>query len=71
MHHHTLFNSGMRRPQLASCFLLGTGDSIKDITKSWTDVAQISKNGGGIGIHISNIRAEGSLIRSSNGHSKG
>ena len=67
----TLFNSGMRRPQLASCFLLGTGDSIKDITKSWTDVAQISKNGGGIGIHISNIRAEGSLIRSSNGHSKG
>lgn len=67
----TLFNSGMKRSQLASCFLIGTGDSIEDITKTWSDVASISKNGGGIGIHISNVRSSGSLIKSTNGHSKG
>ena len=67
----TLFNSGMRKSQLASCFLLGTDDSINGITKTWTDVSQISKNGGGIGIHISNVRCDGALIRSSNGRSQG
>tara|TARA_B100000767_G_scaffold252259_1_gene255889 strand:- start:44 stop:2770 length:2727 start_codon:yes stop_codon:yes gene_type:complete len=67
----TLFNAGMKRSQLASCFLLGTQDSIDGITKTWADVSEISKNGGGIGIHISNVRSKGATIKSTNGKAKG
>ncbi len=49
----TLFNSGTRRPQLSSCFLVSMDDdSIQGIYKTLSDVAQISKNAGGIGLHI-------------------
>lgn len=54
-----------------NCFLLGTHDSISGIYKTLADVAQISKVGGGIGIHINNIRSKGSVIRGTNGHSDG
>ena len=54
-----------------NCFLLGTHDSIDGIYKTITDCARISKLGGGIGIHISNIRAKGSVIRGTNGTSDG
>ena len=67
----TLFNSGNKRSQLSSCFLLGTDDSLEGITKTWADVSKISKWGGGIGIHVSNIRAKESLIRGTNGPSNG
>jgi ribonucleoside-diphosphate reductase alpha subunit len=67
----TLFNAGTRRPQLSSCFLLNTNDSLDGITKTWDRVSQISKWAGGIGLHISNIRAKGSIIRSTNGTSSG
>ena len=60
----TLFHAGTPNPQLSSCFLLGTGDSVKSIYKTVSDVAQISKWAGGIGVHLSNIRASGSVIRS-------
>ncbi len=67
----TLFNAGTKRPQLSSCFLLNTNDSLEGITKTWDRVSQISKWAGGIGLHISNIRAKGSIIRSTNGTSSG
>ena len=67
----TLFNSGTIRPQLSSCFLMGTNDSIEGIFKTIKDCALISKNAGGIGIHVSNIRSAGSLIRKTNGTSNG
>ena len=67
----TLFNSGSKRSQLSSCFLLGTDDSIQGITKTWSSVSEISKYGGGIGLHVSNIRSKGSLIRGTNGPSSG
>ena len=54
-----------------NCFLLGTDDSIEGITKTWADVSKISKWGGGIGLHVSNIRAKDSLIRGTNGPSSG
>ena len=59
----TLFHAGTPHPQLSSCFLLGTADSVKSIYKTVSDVAQISKWAGGIGLHLSNIRATGSVIR--------
>ena len=68
----TLFNAGTRRPQLSSCFLVSMdGDSIQGIYKTLADVAQISKNAGGIGLHIHNVRGTGSYIRGTNGTSNG
>jgi ribonucleoside-diphosphate reductase alpha chain len=68
----TLFNAGTKRPQLSSCFLLAMDDdSIKGIYKTLGDCAAISKYAGGIGLHISNIRAKNSLIKGTNGISNG
>jgi len=67
----TLFNSGLNKSQLSSCFLLGCDDNIESIFKMIGDVAKISKWSGGIGISLSNIRAKGSLIRGTNGKSDG
>jgi ribonucleoside-diphosphate reductase subunit M1 len=67
----TLFNSGNKRSQLSSCFLLGTDDSLEGITHTWDSVSKISKWGGGIGLHVSNIRAKDSLIKGTNGPSSG
>lgn len=67
----TLFNAGMKTQQLASCFLSNMEDSLDGIFKSLHDVAQISKLGGGIGMHVGNVRSKGSLIRSTNGASDG
>ena len=67
----TLFNAGSTRPQLSSCFLLGTDDSLEGITQTWDSVARISKWAGGIGLHVSNIRGKDSIIRGTNGISSG
>lgn len=68
----TLFNAGSKHPQLSSCFLLAMqDDSIDGIYKTLYDCANISKWSGGIGLHIHNIRANRSLIKSTNGKSYG
>lgn len=67
----TMFNAGSRLGNLSSCFLIGTDDNIEGIFKTITDCGKISKVGGGIGVHISNIRAKGSIIRGTNGTSDG
>ena len=68
----TLFNSGTPLPQLSSCFLLGMKeDSIAGIYDTLKQTALISKNAGGIGLHIHNIRAKGSYIKGTNGTSNG
>jgi ribonucleoside-diphosphate reductase alpha chain len=67
----TLFNAGTKYEQMSSCYLLGTEDSLDGIFKTIADTAKISKWAGGIGIHISNIRARGSKIKSTNGKSDG
>ena len=68
----TLFNAATKRPQLSSCFLLAMNDdSIRGIYKTLEDCALISQYGGGIGIHSSNIRAKGSLIKGTGGISNG
>lgn len=68
----TLFNSGIIRPQLSSCFLIDVaGDSIDGIYKTLSDCAKISQSAGGIGISINKIRATGSYINGTNGYSNG
>jgi ribonucleoside-diphosphate reductase alpha subunit len=67
----TLFNAGTMNSQLASCFLSGTEDSIEGLFETISDCAKISKWSGGIGVHISNVRAKGSYIRKTAGKSDG
>lgn len=68
----TLFNSGTRRPQLSSCFLLDSPrDELESIYERYSQVARLSKYAGGIGMAWSKIRSRGSLIRGTNGHSNG
>lgn len=67
----TLFNAGTKRPNMASCFLMGIEDSMSGIYKCLSDCATISKNAGGIGIAFSDVRAQGSYIRGTNGYADG
>ncbi|QLG70442.1 hypothetical protein HG535_0A03810 [Zygotorulaspora mrakii] len=68
----TLFNAGTVNQYLSSCFLVGMQeDSIDGIYKTLHKTALISKASGGIGIHVSNIRASGSFVSGSNGISNG
>ncbi|WP_344918610.1 ribonucleoside-diphosphate reductase subunit alpha [Streptosporangium oxazolinicum] len=68
----TLFNSGSRRPQLSSCFLLDSPrDELESIYERYGQVARLSKYAGGIGIAWTRVRSRGSLIRGTNGHSNG
>jgi ribonucleoside-diphosphate reductase alpha chain len=68
----TLYNAGTPRPQLSSCYLVAMeDDSLGGIFNTISDCASISKWAGGIGLHIHNIRAKGSLIRGTNGFSTG
>lgn len=68
----TLFNAGTNRPQLSSCFLCSINDdSVSGIFDTLKEVALISKYAGGIGMHIHQIRGNGSHIRGTNGTSNG
>lgn len=68
----TLFNAGTDYTYLSSCFLLAMeSDSIDGIYKTLHKSALISKASGGIGIHVHNIRADGSNIAYSSGKSSG
>lgn len=67
-----IFNSGTRREQYASCFLIPLlGDSIEEIYETLSICAKISQGAGGIGINISNVRCNGSIITKSGGKSNG
>ncbi len=67
----TYYNAGGIHRQYASCFLLGTEDSLEGIEKTGTDMSRISKWAGGIGVHINNWRGTGAKIRGTNGKSSG
>lgn len=75
----SLFNLGTRRQQCSSCFLVAMKeekneahpDSIDKIYSTLKGIAKISKSSGGIGMHISTVRAEGSPITSAGRGSAG
>ena len=68
----TLFNAGTNHQQLSSCFLVAMKeDSIDGIYDTLKECAQISKQAGGIGLHIHNIRASGTPIQGTGGYSNG
>lgn len=67
----TMFNAGTPRQQLSSCFLIGIQDSIEGMYENARKMSHISKWAGGIGVHLSKIRSQGTKIRSTNGESTG
>ena len=68
----TLFNAGTNHPQMSSCFLVAMkDDSIDGIYETLKECAHISKWSGGIGIHCSNVRANGTPIKGTNGIADG
>jgi ribonucleoside-diphosphate reductase alpha subunit len=68
----TLFNSGTINPQMSSCYLLAMReDSIDGIYSTLRQCALISKDAGGIGLNIQNVRAKNSYIRGTFGNSNG
>ncbi|WP_420842736.1 ribonucleoside-diphosphate reductase subunit alpha [Fervidibacillus albus] len=67
----TLANAGKSYGQLSSCFIDTVNDSLQGIYDSNTDIAQLSKNGGGIGVYMGKVRARGSSIKGFKGMSSG
>jgi ribonucleotide reductase alpha subunit len=74
----TMINSMTPCGQLASCFLINhVADSIEGmyggdgIEGTVSKVASISKNSGGIGIALHNIRSSGMKVRTTNGKTSG
>ncbi|MBN6885737.1 ribonucleoside-diphosphate reductase alpha chain [Cytobacillus horneckiae] len=67
----TLSNAGKNWGQLSSCFIETVDDSLDSIYDSNTDIAALSKNGGGIGVYLGKIRSRGSEIKGFKGASSG
>jgi ribonucleoside-diphosphate reductase alpha chain len=67
----TLANAGLSHGQLSSCFIDTVEDCLIGIYNSNTDVARLSKDGGGIGVYVGKIRAKGSDIKGFVGASSG
>ncbi|TWT22307.1 ribonucleoside-diphosphate reductase subunit alpha [Luteimonas marina] len=59
----TLQNAGKIGGQLSSCFIDTVDDSLQGIYDSNTDIARVSKGGGGVGAYLGYVRSSGSAIR--------
>ncbi|WP_423808596.1 ribonucleoside-diphosphate reductase subunit alpha [Pontibacillus yanchengensis] len=67
----TLSNAGKSYGQLSSCFIDTVDDSLQGIFDSNTDIANLSKSGGGIGVYLGKIRSKGSDIKGYKGVGSG
>lgn len=60
----TLSNAGKAKGgQLSSCFIDTVDDDLRAIFDSNTDIARLSKVGGGIGVYVGKVRSRGAKIR--------
>jgi ribonucleoside-diphosphate reductase alpha chain len=57
-----LANLRLPNGSLASCFITAMDDNLESIFAGIHDAARISKNGGGVGVNLSRIRATGSWV---------
>ncbi|MBE3555596.1 MAG: ribonucleoside-diphosphate reductase subunit alpha [Firmicutes bacterium] len=67
----TLANARRPRAQLASCFIDAVEDDLASIYRSNAAFAQVSKNGGGMGIYLGSVRGRGAAIRGQQGVAAG
>lgn len=59
----TLFHSGLKKPQLSSCFLTTVSDDLDHLLENYAETARLLKYSGGVANDYSNLRAMGSLIK--------
>lgn len=60
----TLLNAGKTsRGELVSCFLIDIQDNMESIGRAINSSLQLSKNGGGVGINLNNLRESGAAIK--------
>lgn len=57
-----LANLRVPNGSLTSCFIVSMDDNLESIFREITNTARISKNGGGVGVNVSRIRATGSTV---------
>ena len=57
-----LANLRLPKGNLSSCFITAIDDNIESIFYNIDSIAKISKNGGGVGVNISRIRAKNSMV---------
>ena len=67
----TNIGAGTPHPKLSNCFLMEMHDDMAHIGKTVSDVLLLSKAAGGIGLSVTKLRANGSLLKSSNTKSSG
>lgn len=64
-------NAGTGIKNLANCFVLGIDDSRTSIYNTLKDAAEVFAMGGGVGYSFSNLREEGSEIKTTGGQASG
>lgn len=67
----TNIGAGTINPRLSNCFLMEMHDDMEHIGKTVSDVLLLSKATGGIGLSVTRLRAEGSILKSNNTISSG
>lgn len=67
----TNIGAGTMRSSLSNCYLMEMHDDMEHIGKTVSDVLLLSKATGGIGLSVTKLRAEGSILSSNNTVSSG
>ncbi len=67
----TNIGAGTNRSSLSNCYLMEVHDDMEHIGKTVSDVLLLSKATGGIGLSVTKLRAEGSILSSNNTASSG
>lgn len=67
----TNIGAGTNRSSLSNCYLMQVEDDMEHIGKTVSDVLMLSKATGGIGLAVTKLRANGSILKSNNTVSSG
>ena len=67
----TNIGAGTNRSSLSNCYLMQIEDDMEHIGKTVSDVLMLSKATGGIGLAVTKLRANGSMLKSNNTVSSG
>jgi len=62
-----MLNLRTARPNLSSCFILDVNDNTESISHTQTQISQISRNAGGVGLFLGKLRPSKSWIRGNYG----